>query len=204
MWHRASSWWTRRTSRPNGSPAPQPRELLRRLQADASALDWSFVSPPIHLEPARAPATHRLGQDAPVFDAAGHCRLSVADLAVAIVDEIEHPPISAAASQPLTEQPPSTATTGWRLGTMRPMNTLLGPLALRHRPDHRPRPSRWLRNGPTAHAEDRVCDIDEEHPGALWRAGALRLPAGARQDQLHGARLGNDPAVGRPSPASAR
>ncbi|MFO1227403.1 NAD(P)-dependent oxidoreductase [Roseateles sp.] len=67
------------------------RELLRRLQADSSALDWSFVSPPIHLEPGARTGHYRLGQDAPVFDAAGHCRLSVADLAVAIVDEIEHP-----------------------------------------------------------------------------------------------------------------
>lgn len=67
------------------------RELLRRLQADASALDWSFVSPPIHLEPGVRTGHYRVGQDAPVFDAAGHCRLSVADLAVAIVDEIERP-----------------------------------------------------------------------------------------------------------------
>jgi putative NADH-flavin reductase len=67
------------------------RELLRRLQADASGLDWSFVSPPMHLERGERTGHYRLGTDTPVFDAEGHCRLSVADLAVAIVDEIERP-----------------------------------------------------------------------------------------------------------------
>ncbi|CAM3728060.1 NAD(P)-dependent oxidoreductase [Polaromonas hydrogenivorans] len=67
------------------------REFLTRLQAESS-LDWSFVSPPIALAPGERTGQYRLGADdlLPGQDdqPAG---ISVADLAVAIVDEIEQP-----------------------------------------------------------------------------------------------------------------
>lgn len=67
------------------------REVLTRLRADKTALDWTFVSPAIHLEPGERTGQFRLGGEAPVFDAKGESRITVADLAVAIVDEVEAP-----------------------------------------------------------------------------------------------------------------
>jgi putative NADH-flavin reductase len=65
--------------------------LLNRLQ-DESALDWSFVSPPILLAPGERTGQYRLGADALLPGQDGQpAGISVADLAVAIVDEIEQP-----------------------------------------------------------------------------------------------------------------
>lgn len=65
------------------------REALNQLKLETS-LDWSFVSPPIGLAPGERTGKYRLGNDdlLPGQDdkPAG---ISVADLAVAIVDEIE-------------------------------------------------------------------------------------------------------------------
>lgn len=65
------------------------REFLNRLKADDS-LDWSFVSPPIALAPGARTGQYRLGGDA-LLSGQGEqpAGISVADLAVAIVDEIE-------------------------------------------------------------------------------------------------------------------
>ncbi|CAN5391288.1 NAD(P)-dependent oxidoreductase [soil metagenome] len=67
------------------------REFLTRLQAE-SALDWSFISPPIGLAPGGRTGHYRLGADA-LLPGQGDqpAGMSVADLAVAIVDEIEQP-----------------------------------------------------------------------------------------------------------------
>jgi putative NADH-flavin reductase len=67
------------------------REALTRLRADTSTLDWSFVSPAIELQPGARTGQFRLGTEAPVFDSQGVNRISVADLAVAIVNELEAP-----------------------------------------------------------------------------------------------------------------
>jgi uncharacterized protein len=67
------------------------REALNRLRADTTVLDWTFVSPPMHLEPGERSGTFRLGGEEPVFDAQGENRITVADLAAAIVDELETP-----------------------------------------------------------------------------------------------------------------
>ncbi len=67
------------------------REALNRLRADKTDLDWTFVSPAMHLEPGERTGRFRLGDEAPVFDAQGESRISVADLAAAIVDELEKP-----------------------------------------------------------------------------------------------------------------
>lgn len=67
------------------------REVLTRLRADKSELDWTFVSPAMHLAPGERTGQFRLGGEAPVFDAQGESHLSVADLAVAIVNELESP-----------------------------------------------------------------------------------------------------------------
>ncbi|MDB5780079.1 MAG: hypothetical protein JWP93_2444 [Polaromonas sp.] len=67
------------------------REFLTRLQAE-SVLDWSFVSPPIALAPGERTGQYRLGGD-DLLPGLGDspAGISVADLAVAIVDEIEQP-----------------------------------------------------------------------------------------------------------------
>ncbi len=67
------------------------RELLNRLRADGTPLDWTFVSPAMHLQPGERTGQYRLGTEAPVFDADGESRISVADLAAAIADELAQP-----------------------------------------------------------------------------------------------------------------
>ena len=67
------------------------REALNRLQRE-STLEWSFVSPPIALAPGERTGQYRIGAD-DLLPGAGDqpAGISVADLAVAIVDEIEQP-----------------------------------------------------------------------------------------------------------------
>ena len=64
------------------------RELLNWLREE-SALDWSFVSPPVFLAPGERTGYYRLGKEELLMDGAQPAGISVADLAVAIVDEIE-------------------------------------------------------------------------------------------------------------------
>lgn len=75
------------------------RQLLAHYR-DGSAgagLDWTFLSPPVMFAPqsplASAPrtGTYRVGAEAPLMDGDTPAGISVADLAVAIVDEIETP-----------------------------------------------------------------------------------------------------------------
>jgi len=67
------------------------RELLNQLQGE-SALDWSFVSPPIALAPGERTGQYRLGADELLTGQGDQpAGISVPDLAVAIVDEIEQP-----------------------------------------------------------------------------------------------------------------
>jgi len=67
------------------------RELLNQLKAE-TVLDWSFVSPPIALAPGARTGQYRLGADELLpGQGAEPAGISVPDLAVAIVDEIEQP-----------------------------------------------------------------------------------------------------------------
>ncbi|MGH8803567.1 MAG: NAD(P)-dependent oxidoreductase [Polaromonas sp.] len=67
------------------------RELLNRIKGETT-LDWSFVSPPIGLAPGARTGQYRLGADE-LLPGQGDqpAGISVPDLAVAIVDEIEQP-----------------------------------------------------------------------------------------------------------------
>lgn len=67
------------------------REALNRLKRETT-LDWSFISPPIVLAPGARTGDYRVGADE-VLPGHGEqpAAISVADLAVAIVDEIEQP-----------------------------------------------------------------------------------------------------------------
>jgi hypothetical protein len=66
------------------------REALRRLQATAD-LDWTFLSPPAALQPGERTGRYREGGDDLLMDGPKPAGISVQDLAVALVDELERP-----------------------------------------------------------------------------------------------------------------
>ena len=66
------------------------RDALNELRNE-SALDWTFLSPPILLQPGDRTGQYRLGTEAPLMNGDQPGSISVADLAVAIVDELENP-----------------------------------------------------------------------------------------------------------------
>jgi putative NADH-flavin reductase len=66
------------------------REALNLLR-DETSLDWTFLSPAVHLEPGERRGSYRVSLDTPVMDSKGPAHISTADLAVAIVDELEQP-----------------------------------------------------------------------------------------------------------------
>jgi len=66
------------------------REALNLIRNE-STLDWTFLSPPILLAPGERTGQYRLGTDAPLTNGEAPGGISVADLAVAIADELENP-----------------------------------------------------------------------------------------------------------------
>lgn len=75
------------------SGATAARDYLNILKEEQS-IDWTFFSPAIEMHPGidtGRTGQYRTGTDQPVFDAAGHSRLSAEDLAVAVLDETERP-----------------------------------------------------------------------------------------------------------------
>lgn len=68
--------------------------ILAELRATPETLDWFYVSPPEQFGawvPAPATGSYRLGRDVLLRNAGGESIISAADLAVAVVDEIETP-----------------------------------------------------------------------------------------------------------------
>jgi putative NADH-flavin reductase len=66
------------------------REALNIMRQE-TGLDWSFISPAAFLKPGERTGKFRLGGDQLVTDAKGESHISVEDMAVAILDEIEKP-----------------------------------------------------------------------------------------------------------------
>ena len=69
-------------------------DILDDLRATPESVDWFFVSPPERFgvwAPVPANGRYRLGGDVLLRDEEGESTISAADLAVAIVDEIERP-----------------------------------------------------------------------------------------------------------------
>ncbi|PXX48265.1 NAD(P)-dependent oxidoreductase [Aquitalea magnusonii] len=66
------------------------RQALADLQQETT-LDWVFLSPPAQLAPGARSGQYRLGGDTLLMDGEAPAGISVADLAVAIVDEAETP-----------------------------------------------------------------------------------------------------------------
>ena len=61
------------------------------LLRQESTLQWTFLSPAILLEPGERTGHYRLGTESPLMNGDQPGKISVADLAVAIVDELEAP-----------------------------------------------------------------------------------------------------------------
>ncbi|MFT4203752.1 MAG: NAD(P)H-binding protein [Chitinophagaceae bacterium] len=73
--------------------ATAARDYLNILKAN-TVLDWTFFSPAIEMHPGikiGRTGKYRTGTNSPVFDTDNKSVLSVEDLAVAIIDEVENP-----------------------------------------------------------------------------------------------------------------
>jgi len=57
----------------------------------ASDLDWSYLSPPVIIEPGTRTGSYRIGRDQVLFDITGRSIISMEDYAVALLDELERP-----------------------------------------------------------------------------------------------------------------
>lgn len=68
--------------------ATAARDYLNILKTE-TALDWTFLSPAIMLHPGKRTGQYRTGTEEPVFDSNNKCEISVEDLAVALMDEVE-------------------------------------------------------------------------------------------------------------------
>jgi putative NADH-flavin reductase len=66
------------------------REILRSLKRGEHDLDWTYVSPPLAIKAGERTGTFRIGGDQLLRDAAGESRISEADFAIAILDELEN------------------------------------------------------------------------------------------------------------------
>lgn len=69
--------------------ATAARDYLNELRKEQQ-LDWTFLSPAINLHPGQRTGKFRLGTDQPVFNENGKNDISVQDLAVALLDELEN------------------------------------------------------------------------------------------------------------------
>lgn len=69
--------------------ATAARDFLNVIKKEET-LDWTFLSPAIQLVPGERTGQYRTELDTPVADEKGESRITVADLAVAIVDELEN------------------------------------------------------------------------------------------------------------------
>jgi hypothetical protein len=68
--------------------------LLEMLKNSPENVDWFYVSPPLEFgvwAPAEEKGTYRLSDDVLLTDARGKSTISAADLALAVLDEIEAP-----------------------------------------------------------------------------------------------------------------
>jgi putative NADH-flavin reductase len=65
------------------------REILRSLKRGDHDLDWTYVSPPLSIKAGEPTGRFRLGEDALLREEAGESRISEADFAIAILDELD-------------------------------------------------------------------------------------------------------------------
>lgn len=65
------------------------REILRSLRRGDHDLDWTYVSPPLSIKAGERTGKFRLGEDRLLRDETGESRISEADFAIAILDELD-------------------------------------------------------------------------------------------------------------------
>ena len=70
--------------------ATAARDYLDTIRENKT-LDWTYLSPAMDLFPGERTGTFRIGANQPVFSEQDTCRISVADLAIAALNEIEQP-----------------------------------------------------------------------------------------------------------------
>ncbi|MFK0280908.1 NAD(P)-dependent oxidoreductase [Streptomyces sp. NPDC090499] len=68
---------------------PAQVALLELIQANADDLEWTYLSPPVEIEPGDRTGTYRVGANQLLSDEAGHSRISAEDYAAALIDELE-------------------------------------------------------------------------------------------------------------------
>lgn len=66
------------------------RDALNDLRKETT-LDWTFLSPPFVLKPGERTGKYRIGAENPIFNDKGESTISVEDLSVAVLDEVETP-----------------------------------------------------------------------------------------------------------------
>ncbi|TCQ08976.1 hypothetical protein C8J34_103364 [Rhizobium sp. PP-F2F-G36] len=66
------------------------RDILKSLKRGDHDLDWTYVSPPLAIQAGERTGTFRLGEDRLLRDGNGDSRISEADFAIAILDELEN------------------------------------------------------------------------------------------------------------------
>ncbi|OXR49737.1 MULTISPECIES: NAD(P)-dependent oxidoreductase [unclassified Pusillimonas] len=66
------------------------RQALNLLRAE-DELDWTVLAPSAHIEPGERTGKFRLGKDQLLTDESGKSHISLADYAVAMMDELEQP-----------------------------------------------------------------------------------------------------------------
>ncbi|MBY5385311.1 NAD(P)-dependent oxidoreductase [Rhizobium leguminosarum] len=64
------------------------REILRSLKRGDHDLDWTYVSPPLSIKAGERTGKFRLDEDRLLRNEAGESRISEADFAIAILDEL--------------------------------------------------------------------------------------------------------------------
>lgn len=72
----------------NHGPTWANIEILKGLKANGDDLDWTYVSPPRRIEAGERTGVFRLGEDTLLRDADGVSRISRADFAIALLDEV--------------------------------------------------------------------------------------------------------------------
>ena len=62
---------------------------MHSLKRGEHDFDWTYVSPPLSIKSGERTGHFRLGEDALLRDEAGESRISEADFAIAILDELD-------------------------------------------------------------------------------------------------------------------
>ncbi|MGW4351352.1 NAD(P)-dependent oxidoreductase [Nocardia sp. NPDC004582] len=74
-----------------GPIAEGGRRQLEVFRTTAHPVNWTYVSPPALFEPGERTGGYRLGLDELIADEQGNSSISMEDMAIALLDEIEHP-----------------------------------------------------------------------------------------------------------------